>query len=149
MGGATLSDLHIRTNTAGDGAGTSRSYLRGRTLAAPAVASTRPERRASRPEERRTLVRHGRRDRPQRRGEGLRRQPVGHDRYVSHDQLTNVSPGDHHDPVTVSSPLTRSGRLLHWHSAALTLDSTPTSPSRRASSLSTCRGTHRDRRFRL
>jgi len=32
--------------------------------------------------------------------------------YVSHDQLTNVSPGDHHDPVTVSSPLTRSGQSL-------------------------------------
>ncbi|AAV45608.1 unknown [Haloarcula marismortui ATCC 43049] len=44
--------------------------------------------------------------------------------YVSHDQLTNVSPGDHHDPVTVSSPLTRSGQALALALGnALTLDS--------------------------
>jgi hypothetical protein len=32
--------------------------------------------------------------------------------YVSHDQLTNVSPADHHDPVTVSAPITRSAQVL-------------------------------------
>ncbi|WP_254272177.1 hypothetical protein [Haloarcula marina] len=32
--------------------------------------------------------------------------------YISHDQLNNVAPADHHDPVTVSAPLTRSGQAL-------------------------------------
>ncbi|GGN97625.1 hypothetical protein [Haloarcula pellucida] len=32
--------------------------------------------------------------------------------YISHDQLDNVSPADHHDPVTVTAPITRSGQAL-------------------------------------
>ncbi|WP_254279206.1 hypothetical protein [Haloarcula marina] len=32
--------------------------------------------------------------------------------YISHDQLNNVAPADHHDPVTVSAPLTRSAQAL-------------------------------------
>ncbi|KAA9399681.1 hypothetical protein [Haloarcula sp. CBA1129] len=43
--------------------------------------------------------------------------------YISHDQLTNVAPADHHDPVTVSTPLTRSGQALALaFGNALTLD---------------------------
>ncbi|MBX0322462.1 hypothetical protein EGH21_05400 [Halomicroarcula sp. F13] len=32
--------------------------------------------------------------------------------YISHDQLNNVSAADHHDPVTVTAPLTRSAQAL-------------------------------------
>jgi len=32
--------------------------------------------------------------------------------YISHDQLNNISPADHHDPVTVGAPLARSGQAL-------------------------------------
>ncbi|QIO23714.1 hypothetical protein [Haloarcula sp. JP-L23] len=32
--------------------------------------------------------------------------------YISHDQLDNISAADHHDPVTVTAPITRSGQAL-------------------------------------
>ncbi|MEA5388334.1 hypothetical protein VB779_15680 [Haloarculaceae archaeon H-GB11] len=36
-------------------------------------------------------------------------EPTG---YISHDNLQNIAPADHHDPVTVSAPLTRSAQAL-------------------------------------
>ena len=32
--------------------------------------------------------------------------------YISHDQLQNVAPADHHDPVTVGAPITRNAQAL-------------------------------------
>ncbi|WP_225334916.1 hypothetical protein [Halomicrobium urmianum] len=43
--------------------------------------------------------------------------------YISHDNLKHVAPADHHDPVTVSAPLTRSQQALAFAFAdGLTLD---------------------------
>ncbi|GGK63500.1 hypothetical protein [Haloarcula sebkhae] len=41
--------------------------------------------------------------------------------YISHDQLDNVAPADHHDPVTVSEPLTRSGQSLGVDESGISL----------------------------
>jgi len=47
-------------------------------------------------------------------------EPTG---YISHDNLLHIDPADHHDPVTVSAPITRSAQALALaYADGLTLD---------------------------